>query len=645
LPNAGIGAHLVRALTVGLGLGVGIGLIEVAAVSIARSGRGLESDIIILIVVANVLIVGALASLLGLITGMIARHARSSPQAKNPGHAYTVAGALVFPPVATWIWLGHHPSQSVTMNVGIVAVSLIVGFVLARVIRQTKRPGFHIAGLAVATMVATTFIVVSTSPSGDRPEAIARGISAPSSASEGELPTNVLLVTIDTLRYDFIGACGDQITETPTMDALARDGVIACRTIVPQPNSNAMHASLLSGLYPNSHGSRFHMVDRMSPDVPTLGEILREHGYQTGGIFSWISFEGEFSGLDRGFDTYQGYVVNLPGALDNSALRSAAAAYRRLREYVAIIRTSDMIVNPGDALEESIDGQADVTTDAALRWFDQLDERPFFLWLHYFDPHYPYSPPPPYDTMYESDYSGPPSGDIHTIWGIQLGEIEIEPDSPLNRHLIALYRGEITYTDAHLGRVIEAIDSRGLADNTLVIVTGDHGESFGENSQWFHSHSLHNSAIQVPLIMRMPGRLPVAEVMLPVSSIDIKPTILDLLGFPTPPIVEGVSILPIIEGRENGADRLVFSQTYEDRLLAVVSDQWKLIVDTHVGTHELYDLRNDPSEEVNLAPAMGTPAATDEVARVWHELSHSLRQWAGDQRIYTGVAFDALPGG
>src|SRR5262249_11317495 len=160
-------------------------------------------------------------------------------------------------------------------------------------------------------------------------------------------------------------------------------------------------------------------------------------------------------------------------ALENPVLQQVAAAFRRLKEHFQVVKTSDLILNASASLEETMDGRADVTTDAALAWLDQQGERPFFLWVHYYDPHYPDTPPAPYDRMYDPDYEGGLDGSMATVKAIQSGALRPEVEGADAAHLTALYRGEISFTDAQIGRLLSKLDARGLRQRTLIALTAD----------------------------------------------------------------------------------------------------------------------------------------------------------------------------
>lgn len=430
---------------------------------------------------------------------------------------------------------------------------------------------------------------------------------------------NVLLITVDTLRADRLGLYGNDSAPTPEMDRLGRQGVAFEMAIVPQPGTNATHATLLTGAYPSRHGVRAHMLDTLDPSVATLPEHLKRFGYATAGIYSWISLEPIYSGLDRGFDSYEDYAVNVPAYLAGGPLRALALGYKKATERLALPGLFDRQLGAARRVEDSLDGKADVTTDAALRWLERRGPEPFFLWVHYFDPHYPYSPPEPFASQFDRPCEGCADGSLRTI-DLALQGRQFSPQEV--QRLFGLYDGEVAFTDREIGRLLRALDEQGLAERTLVVLTGDHGESFGEHGLWVHGLSLYQHELRVPLLMRYPPALPAGRIVRgPVSLVDVMPTILELLGLPVPATVEGRSLLPLIRGEEGAGERVVVATVDErDSQLALLRGDWKLIVDTGSGRVELYHLASDPNELFDRA---------EEETEVLAGLREELGRWIG----------------
>jgi arylsulfatase A-like enzyme len=427
--------------------------------------------------------------------------------------------------------------------------------------------------------------------------------AAPRLATANGPKYNVLLVTIDTLRGDAIGLDGNAIVETPTLDRLGRAGTWFTNAIVQQPNTNASHASIFTGVFPFVHGVRQHMIDLLLPNVVTLAEVLDRQGYETAGLYSWVSLEKGFSGL-RGFDTYEDLSIHLVPIMRDPRFEDLIVTYRLLGKYLLLPDLIENLFLQGQqsAVEDNTIGRADVTTDAALRWLEANGNgtKPFFLWVHYYDPHYPYQPPPPFDTMYDPNYAGSVDGSMKTVHYIYANNTGTMTPADVN-HIRAIYDGAITFADQQLQRLIDEVDRMGLGPNTLVVATADHGESFGTLGRWFHGPRTNYTDIHVPLVIRFPPSIPAnRSIGVPVESIDIMPTILDILEYPAPSIVQGKSLLPLIKGSESQlvAGAVSMLDTYGQ--ISFLTGDWHLIWDRKGNSFTLYDYRSDPLELVSL---------------------------------------------
>ncbi len=382
-----------------------------------------------------------------------------------------------------------------------------------------------------------------------------RLVSAPTAAPDiaslrGDRQMNVVLVTLDTTRADHIGAYGFDDIETPAFDGLAAEGVTFLRAYSPTPLTLPSHTSLMSGTYPPYHGVRDNGAFVAPDNLVTLGELFRDAGYRTGAFVSSFVLDGRF-GLSQGFDTY---------------FDEFEVPRTRLIALARIQRSGSDVV------------------DAALAWSRQDPSAPFFLWVHMFDAHTPYEPPPEFRDRY--------------------------PGRP--------YVGEIAYADSQLGRLISWLDSSGRREDTFVIVAGDHGESLGEHGEIEHGFFLYEEAIHVPLVVSVPfAAYQDVRRSEPVSLVDVMPTILTLVGLPIPSEVQSRSLVPLLSaGAPERPDSLVYSETYYPRLhfgwselRVLLSPEYKLIMSAEP---ELYDLASDPDEAVNLAPQR---AATTELMR------------------------------
>ncbi len=437
---------------------------------------------------------------------------------------------------------------------------------------------------------------------------------------------HVILITIDTVRADHLGCYGCTNIKTPRLDAIAATGVRFDNVIAAAPTTLASHTSIMTGTAPHSHGVPRNGF-RVNEKNVMLAEILRDAGFKTSAVIGAFALDSRF-GFNQGFDHYDD-------------------------------RYSLLVEQMGDGQDQR---RADKVTDAAIDWIDGAAAGPFFLFVHYFDAHAPYDPPPPYDTMYPRDAIAVPHSledgidravDLQqqrTI-GRALGKVPTIINGPTRRLMLsvsgepagndlaldALYRGEISYVDHHLGRLLDHLNQRGLLDDALVVITADHGETMWEHGDfWNHGLWVYDTTVSVPLIIHFPGGSPSGVVVKNVvSTIDIAPTILDLLGIAAPERMEGRSLVPACRGEEL-APRAVFSeatQPYravdprrpwqnEPKAKCVRKGRWKYIFAPFLGLEELYDIHADAGERHNL---IDSPSA--DAKRQADRLRATLTAW------------------
>ena len=350
---------------------------------------------------------------------------------------------------------------------------------------------------------------------------------------------NIVLVTIDTLRSDRISSYGSDRVDTPNIDSFASDGVLFSNAASTVPFTLPAHSSILTGLYPPGHGVRENVGYTLDPGIPTLAEVLSNEGWTTAGFVSAFVLDGRW-GIGRGFDHY----------FDDFDLSD--------------FETPNL---------SSVQRSGDVTIAEAVRWLDDRpQDSPFFLWLHLYDPHDPYTPPEPFKSLY--------------------------PDHP--------YDGEVAYTDSLIGEFRQALEDRGLLSNSLVILTADHGEGLGDHGESTHGFFLYDTTVHVSLIIRPPASADGGRVVdSAVSHVDLFPTILDAVGVAAAKPVHGQSLLPMIRGENPASDRKVYSESLYpllhygwSPLRALRTDNRKLI---SAPRPELFDVISDPHEAHNLS--------------------------------------------
>jgi len=616
-----------RGVLIGAAAGAVVGGIEAyRLLTTARAARAALHEAAVYAVVVDALLLavagGIAAAFLAFLAAAIFSAARSRAGADNSGGSPPGERAA-----AEQAATAGRPAGRRTLVAAAVTMLSLLAVLPAQVLIEAlsaKRPGARGSrgagantGADVETLGAQAALSGASGPGGRRP--------------------NVVLITIDALRADHLHDGGDGAFDvaTPNLDRLVSQGTLFSQAHVHQPQTNPSFSSLFTGLWPTTHGVRAHMTDRLPASLPTLATLLGRAGYTTAGIAPWTSLKPAFSGLNQGFDTYLAAALGEPGFLQNPVLEGAAGVYRRIKDQLWVGRRLAALWGADEALEQEIDGRADVSTAEAIAWLDGRPAEPFFLWVHYFDPHYPWTPPAPYDTRYDPDYVPSPEDvydgswrTIHAYFAAMSGVAGQWAPQPRDiQHLLALYAGEVSFADDQIGRLLDHLAQRGLIDNTLFVVTADHGESFGEHDDWLHGNALYEQhELRVPLFFVGPGIPQGRRVDRLVRQIDILPTIFDLLGLPLPVRVDGHSLLPLIQGNEDNAERTTFGQVADDSKLAVVTDDfWKLILDYPARRMELYYLPDDPHELENRAER--------DRARVAALFGH-IDRWAESERMH-----------
>ncbi len=353
---------------------------------------------------------------------------------------------------------------------------------------------------------------------------------------------NVLVITLDTTRADHLACYGYERVKTPNLDRLAKEGVLFSKAYTPVPITLPSHSTIFTGLDPLNHGVRYNSIFVLPDEALTLAEILSGEGYHTAAAVSSFVMDHRF-GLSQGFDTY---LDKMPSEFFNPRIK--------IREFAQV--------------------SADQVTDRAIKWLDARQAGKWFLWVHYFDPHFPYKPPEPY----LSDYAENP------------------------------YDGEIEFMDHQLGRLLERLRAEGVLDKTIVVVVGDHGEGLGEHNEDSHSYLIYNSTIHVPLIMRIPDYAFAGKVLdESVGTRDILPTLLDMLGLEHPGSLDGQSMLNLIQGRSDELFRMIYIETMAPRYQHGWSPMYGLIHEGYkyvdAPKPELYELDADEKELENLYDA------------------------------------------
>jgi len=399
---------------------------------------------------------------------------------------------------------------------------------------------------------------------------------------------NLVLISIDSLRPDHLSAYGYSRQTSPTIDRLAREGVRFESAVSTTSWTLPAHAALFTGLYDSTHG----LVDngqRLAPELVTLAERLAAAGYHTAGFFGGPYLHPTF-GLSDGFEVWESCMTAVPDELPEEALREESRA-RRARSHADVTGPR--------------------TLEKVARWADARPaDRPFFLFVHLWDVHYDFIPPPPYDRMFDPGYAGSLSG----AGFMTNPAVRPRMDPRDLQHLVALYDGEIRFTDHVLGEILAALGSRGLLADALVAVTADHGEEFFEHGRKGHQRTLFDEVVRIPLVLHAPGRLPAGRVVRDqVRIVDLAPTLLAAAGVPSPGSMEGRDLLPLARG-EVAAPRSALLELYADgrdqRALRTLGRK-AYARGTRAGHRlpdVLYDLARDPRERAPR-PREGDPEA------------------------------------
>ena len=390
-------------------------------------------------------------------------------------------------------------------------------------------------------------------------------VGCPPGIDPAPRPQGVVLISLDTLRADRLGAYGYARPTSPAIDALAAEGVLFEQAMATSPWTLPSHASLLTGLYPHVHGLT-EKGRRLPSEVARLAALVAAAGYRTVGIVSSLHLS-ERSGLHEGFEHYE-YVNkwNLEGR------------ERRLH-------------NPGPEI-----------TARALHWLDELAAGPFFLFLHYYDAHSDYSPRLSYREGLVDAYRGPLDGTTSQIATIRDQGLSVRPADA--RYLSQLYDAEIRQLDDEMAALLAHLDALGLADSTLVVLTSDHGEEFFEHGSVLHSRTYFEEVIRVPLLLRGPGLPRGRRIDGVASGVDVAPTVLGLLGLSPAPGMQGVDLSLSWRGGAPERDFVIAEADFKNespgmyRMLR--TDRYKLIHDLSLDRAALFDLRADPSEQAPL---------------------------------------------
>jgi len=455
----------------------------------------------------------------------------------------------------------------------------------------------HGAGRAGACALLLALASCGEAPADAAPDGTASAPVTPPAE-----PPHVVIWMVDTLRADHLGAYGYERDTSPSIDAVAAEGVVFEQMHAHANWTQPSVASIITGTHPPVFRGDF--TSALPGDALTAAEWYSAHGYATAGFTVTVAV-GEDFGFQQGYDVYE-----------------------ELDEHLTISERKKRL---GEAFD------ADVLVDRGLAWLDGRgdDERPFLLYLHSVDPHSPYQAHEGYRGWWDPEEEARRRAARLASGEPTFGDDSIR-DPAERRSILDRYDGEIVFNDAHFGRLVEGLERRGLAERTLVVVVSDHGEEFWERNTYGHGHrNVHAELTHIPFILRGPG-LP-AGVRVPglARAVDILPTLVELCGLPPVPGVEGVSLVPAIERAAGVPPRPHFVGRYKKavELRGVRTPEHLFVVDPVAETRRLYDVARDPGATVDVA--------REQAERV-RELGILLRDWERQQAERSGAEAEAL---
>lgn len=476
-----------------------------------------------------------------------------------------------------------YPVAEVVLSAGLAAVLARLAVARANPLRRLilrSRP--YLAGSLIVIGVFATLNLPTVTER--------RALAGRSPAAAG-LP-NILLFILDTVRAANLGLYGYERPTMPRLNNLAETGVTFSQAYSVAPWTLPSHAGIFTGRYSFETGTGGEQP--LDGTYPTLAETLAAHGYRTGGFVANLLYTTRTSGLNRGFDRYEDVRLNVEAFLRSSWLP------RTLVDHVPPLTT----------FFEHVAKNGGHVTNEFLNWSNTTSDRPFFAFMNYFDAHAPYESPEPFSSKF-----GPhPRG-----WFYNAGWRET-PDTPYDaaqlQPWLNLYDGALSFIDHQIETILDTLDARGILENTIVVVTADHGEMWGEHGEIDHAKSLYEPVLHVPLVIRFPGRIPAhAWVDSVVSLRDLAATILDLVGFAERDPFAGTTLAPLWEGATEAAprspalaelshwqiDKIPFwAPVNRGDMATLFSDGYHYIRNGD-GIEELYNLDEDPGELVDLS--------------------------------------------
>jgi arylsulfatase A-like enzyme len=474
------------------------------------------------------------------------------------------------------------------------AVTLVAAFLLHRALTRSGHRGFPptrwAAPLCAAALTLVAASVVTHAP-------LVRGDPPP--VAEGDARPNVVVIVMDTVRADHTSLYGYGRETTPELERLARHATVFTRAVSSGDMTLTSHGSLFTGLYGRQHGA--HRSDATPAGRPlaagfvTLAERLLAEGYWTIAVVGNRGYVSPHFGFDQGFLHFDSrgpvpFLAPTPPYYLRRGVRAALRPYASRGAFDQVSRDADAI------------------NAEALPLLERARQRGglFFLFVNYMDAHNPYIPPPPYDAMFPGKDPSFTSADYARLLGAVMERGSRAIPEPVRRHLVSQYDGEIAYEDSRIGLLLRKLRELGLWDDTLIVVTSDHGEALGERSLVNHGVSVYQDQVSVPLIVKFPHDDRARTVSGWASSVDLVPTVLQTLGLPPAEGLAGESL----SGNGPGPDRTVVAESFPTGANTAFSRTERALFAGHrklirsdEGKRELYDLARDPDETRDLGEA------------------------------------------
>lgn len=543
--------------------------------------------------------VAAMAAFLIVVTAIAMRSSSSRDRLRVLTSAWTCGALLIVP---DWVANDVFIDASIRVRVAAFAIAslftLLLSVVVAFLILDRSRRVARIAAACSVIATGCTALLLPDVQPRELPVARARRV---------RLAPNVLLITLDTVRADHLSAYGYARPTSPVLQEFAEGATLYRAATAPSNFTLPTHASLFTGLYPSEHRAHFEKGwptgKPLDSRIRTAAEILREAGYDTSAVAAnYLYLRKEF-GLDRGFSYH--FVRLPPRTYIGSILRDHLLGYavrKLLWKALPFWKDEPEYIRGSEITEHAIQRIAHATSV----------QRPFFLFLNYFDAHDPYLPPPPYDTLFpghDDSVQRYAAKQLHARWQTT-GRTQMTARQ--RDHLVSQYDGAIAYVDQQLARLLRELRKRNLYDDTLIVITSDHGEAFGEHNSIGHPCSLFNDQVHVPLFVKLPRQRSGEVVREPVSLVDVFPLMIN--GGKEPLAVRD----PVTEALPLTGSSAAATSSRSGR--AIVRGDYKLIRNSD-GSVRLFNVANDPAEAKDIAAA--------EPARV-AELGRELDRWVSE---------------